>query len=372
MIKYNIQDNIDFYGELYKSLDEEETAQKTEEDNNKCLITNQPLTDKFVTLNCNHKFNYIPLYYDIVNHKSKFNTMEGSNSKLKLNQIRCPYCRHKQEGVLPYYEELGLKQINGVNLFDQNKMMNTNSNYIYHCYHKCDYEVPNPAFNESQPISEQNPKFNCCNPEAWNNGSHYTSKLKFGKQALAQFANNNNYYCIYHKKLMKVDYAKKFNEKNALDRKNAREAKKQKAEEEKHDKIVGICEKIFNILSVENEMSVQSFIQQINNNPEETNMDDNIAKAIRICTKNKWIKRTNDVIKKLPKWTVFDKEKCIIAKKTQPTNGDSENVIISDQTPITNATTCVEILKSGANKGNACGAKIFMGVHCKRHLPKNK
>ena len=61
--KYIIEDGIDFFAELYKSLDDKELLEKTEEDNNKCLITNQPLTDKFVELNCGHKFNYVALYY---------------------------------------------------------------------------------------------------------------------------------------------------------------------------------------------------------------------------------------------------------------------------------------------------------------------
>ena len=48
MKKYIVEGGIDFFAELYKSLDDEENNNKTEEDNNKCLITNQLLTDKFV------------------------------------------------------------------------------------------------------------------------------------------------------------------------------------------------------------------------------------------------------------------------------------------------------------------------------------
>ena len=36
-------------------------------------------------------------------------------SKLATDEIRCPYCRTRQKGVLPYYEELGFPKINGVN-----------------------------------------------------------------------------------------------------------------------------------------------------------------------------------------------------------------------------------------------------------------
>ena len=85
MKKYNIEGGIDFFAELYKSLDIEENEEKTEEDKNKCLITNHLLIDKFVSLNCGHKFNYIPLYNDIVNHKKKFNHMESNSGKLNTN-----------------------------------------------------------------------------------------------------------------------------------------------------------------------------------------------------------------------------------------------------------------------------------------------
>ena len=69
MTKYKIEGNIDFYDELYKSLDIEENEQKTDEDNNLCLITNEPLTDKYHEMACGHKFNYLPLFLDIKNHK---------------------------------------------------------------------------------------------------------------------------------------------------------------------------------------------------------------------------------------------------------------------------------------------------------------
>ena len=38
-------------------------------------------------MECGHKFNYLPLFNDIKNHKQKFNGMEGTSSKLDLNQI---------------------------------------------------------------------------------------------------------------------------------------------------------------------------------------------------------------------------------------------------------------------------------------------
>jgi len=76
MSKYIIEGGVDFYNQLYKSLDNDENEKIPNEENNLCLITNEPLNDKFVKLSCDHKFNYIPLFLDIKNHKTKFNYME--------------------------------------------------------------------------------------------------------------------------------------------------------------------------------------------------------------------------------------------------------------------------------------------------------
>jgi len=113
MSKYNIEGNMNFYDELYKSLDNVD-----EYKNDVCLITNEPLTENYVTLECNHKFNYIPLFNDIKNHKKKFNNLEAF--RLTQNEIRCPYCRHKQKKLLPYYESMGEEmKVLGVNVLPE-------------------------------------------------------------------------------------------------------------------------------------------------------------------------------------------------------------------------------------------------------------
>ena len=104
--------NSTFYNELYKLLDNDSD---TESDLNKCLISDEILVDKFVKLPCGHSFNYIPLYNDIKNHKTKFNHMEASSGKLHSNEMRCPYCRSIHASLLPYHEDLGLAKIHGVN-----------------------------------------------------------------------------------------------------------------------------------------------------------------------------------------------------------------------------------------------------------------
>ena len=114
-MKYNIEGNINFYEELYKSLDDCDENKLIENTEKCCLITNEPLGPNFITLECNHTFNYMPLFNDIVNHKTKFNTME--HKFIKGNQLRCPYCRNIQKKLLPYIE--GMDKINGVNYLNE-------------------------------------------------------------------------------------------------------------------------------------------------------------------------------------------------------------------------------------------------------------
>ena len=84
-----------------------ETAENTE----KCLISNEILQPNAITLECNHKFNYIELYNEVVEQKTK---KILDNSKLKLNEIKCPYCRAISKNLLPYFKYYNTKPIKGV------------------------------------------------------------------------------------------------------------------------------------------------------------------------------------------------------------------------------------------------------------------
>jgi hypothetical protein len=109
MNDYIIDSDIDFYKELKKPLDDS----FNDCCDNKCLITNEELEDNHVVLECNHKFNYMPIYLDIVKNKTKNSYNMFSMSE---NFITCPYCRNKQQKMLPYYENMeGVDKIIGVN-----------------------------------------------------------------------------------------------------------------------------------------------------------------------------------------------------------------------------------------------------------------
>jgi hypothetical protein len=69
---------------------------------NICLISNTPLQENFVKLCCGHTFNYTPIFNEIKYQKK--NPHHYETQKLSSYQIKCPYCRTIQNGLLPYYE----------------------------------------------------------------------------------------------------------------------------------------------------------------------------------------------------------------------------------------------------------------------------
>jgi hypothetical protein len=122
MKNYIIEGDVDFMKELklVKSnlVNSIPNTKNSAESNNICLITNEPLTNYCVTLACAHRFNYLPLYFDILTHKKKSNTLEST--MLSDIQIRCPYCRNIQSELLPYYNIPDVKKVHGVNWFNEN------------------------------------------------------------------------------------------------------------------------------------------------------------------------------------------------------------------------------------------------------------
>ena len=112
MTKYIIEGGVDFYDELYKSLDvvDDNASEET-----KCLITNMILEEDYVKLKCGHKFNYIPLYNELKKQKKNCNVDNYHANKLL---IKCPYCRSFQAELLP--EKEGVKPIYSINSMNKN------------------------------------------------------------------------------------------------------------------------------------------------------------------------------------------------------------------------------------------------------------
>jgi hypothetical protein len=199
MNKYTIEGNIDFFSELYKSLEEDDNINN---DKNVCLITDKPLTDKYIQLQCGHKFNYVPLFLDIKNHKQKFNQLEGSNTQLKINEIRCPYCRHKHVGILPYYEEFGFSKINGVNADIPGKE--------YIPLTLCSYLTPNPTYDPSGNLPLETHKNNVGNVKYFictMSGSK-TVNAYLNQEYAGTPLDTDKCYCYNHKKQLVKEYKK--------------------------------------------------------------------------------------------------------------------------------------------------------------------
>ena len=104
-MNYSIEGNIDFYKELLESVCETTLDEKKDEkqEDELCLITQQPLEEHFIVLDCNHKFNYLPLFHEVKRQKSKqYVCNQYDPVRLKINEIKCPYCRQVQPKLLPY------------------------------------------------------------------------------------------------------------------------------------------------------------------------------------------------------------------------------------------------------------------------------
>lgn len=106
-----MNDTDSFNKELMKLLQEEEENDDTNNYDNKCLISNEMLEDTCISLECNHKFNYKHIYNEV--YKQKTQPWHSEINKVKTTQLKCPYCRNIQTGLLPYREGyLKVKYVN--------------------------------------------------------------------------------------------------------------------------------------------------------------------------------------------------------------------------------------------------------------------
>ena len=103
-LKYVIEDNLDFKTAMM-DVDVDEA--------HICLISQQPLTKSHIKLPCMHTFNYMSLYKEV--HKQKLFKNAFEPCKLKINQLKCPYCRTVIDQLLPYIAGECADKICGVN-----------------------------------------------------------------------------------------------------------------------------------------------------------------------------------------------------------------------------------------------------------------
>jgi hypothetical protein len=139
-IKHNFDKDTNnyFYSELLKILNTNATASEDKNTivsvsntaNDVCLITQEKLHPNHVTLNCNHKFNYVPIYNEIVNQKNKQNNVYEI-TKLSYYQIKCPYCRSITNKLIPYIPYPSVRVIKNVNSYITTNY-NKNPEYFLH------------------------------------------------------------------------------------------------------------------------------------------------------------------------------------------------------------------------------------------------
>jgi hypothetical protein len=88
-----------------------------ESETNVCLITHQPLNAYHVQLTCGHKFNYEPLFQEVMRQKGRLG-IHNFHQPIATNQIKCPYCRSITNELLPYIGTSPhpvIKRMTGVN-----------------------------------------------------------------------------------------------------------------------------------------------------------------------------------------------------------------------------------------------------------------
>ena len=194
---YTIDDDINFFKELNNDITTDDINIDTN-NNNSCLITHQLLTKHYVTLHCNHSFNYIPLYNDAISNKKP----RIFNNQILSNQIKCPYCRNIQNTLLPYNNEIK----NDLNV---EKLIGVNFSNIT----QCEYLLLNPTYNiYSNYPNCDNKYINCTNNTFINTST----------------AINNKYYCICHSKIVKKEQKEKAKQEKLLIKEQKEKAKQEK------------------------------------------------------------------------------------------------------------------------------------------------
>jgi hypothetical protein len=129
---------------------------------------------------------------------------------LKVNEISCPYCRNKESKLLPYYENMGVEKVHGVNYIDESKIIINHACVLLYFNGTCSFKTTIPDNTEL-----------CCH-------NTYVCTFEDGKD-----------YCYIHiknKLLAKKAEEKKLKMEAKLKEKEEKIKAKQKSKEEKESK----------------------------------------------------------------------------------------------------------------------------------------
>lgn len=331
MVKYIIEGGINFYEELYKSLDSNEAnINETNEINkeptlNVCQITGLPLEPDYVTLECSHKFNYGALYTEICTQKYIFKSYGVSsltNSDFKKFKesgnnyyIKCPYCRSIQFTLLPSCPYNKYKPKYGINTLEKTK---EDDIFLIKIPQELNhtYTVYGFTFQQHQGI--------CCNSVIGmkNNTPIYCQN---SYTSIVNFMNKS--FCSGHIRGEIGKHKKKMREQETIQKKEKR-----------------IMEKALKKMKMMEEREAKEKIREQ-------------LKQEKLEQKNK-IKKT---VKNIVKNTVVS-QSINIGDFNEPLES-VEKVEKVEQA----LNKCPAILKSGAKKGQQCGSNIKQNGFCLRH-----
>lgn len=115
MTNYKVEDGFDFYAAIGSGEDDLKDDPEA-----KCLLSSTPLDYTAVSLPCGHRFNYVPLYKEVVQQKKWASSLE--TVKLGYSQFKCPYCRTVHSRLLPFVELEGVCCIRGINTISDNAL----------------------------------------------------------------------------------------------------------------------------------------------------------------------------------------------------------------------------------------------------------
>lgn len=347
MVKYIIEGGIDFYEELYKSFDEPDIT--AEETNNLCQITGLPLVERFIELECNHKFNYSALYKEIYKQKFIFNTYTCSSltdsEQIKFKDakkdyfIKCPYCRNIQFTLLPYYDDMEHEKRYGINSLE---MTQSDSNYLIKLKHN-NYSFMSYGYTFSNGT--------CCKVLGNVDGKDIYCSSKMSSSVVEM----NKSFCYQHirsaVKQYKIEQKKK-------EKEEAREALKKQKEDAKA------------ALKKEKEeakllLKLKASLQKISKHSESKHSEPKHSEPKQGKPKKVQNLVTNQGIK-------IDTFVPDINEVINEVINEDINEVINEDISANSVDGCQSVLKSGLKKGQKCGAKVSSNCpgFCLRHKPK--
>jgi hypothetical protein len=320
-----------------------------EADEEKCLITNLPLTDNFVKLECGHKFNYIPIYTEICTSKKD---AIGKSSKT----IQCPYCRKIQNTLLPYYNLPGVEKVKNVNhkgslSVKKNASLSPDHGVMVFVVGCCESNKV-PAC-ETTTVTWCSNKFLC--------QAHYTEQLVKPKASPVLISDLANQVVEKLKNTIDNSKEKVFKEKVVKEK-----VVKEKVVKEPKEKLVK--EKV---VKEPKEKVVKEPKEKVVKEPKEKVVKEKVVKEPKEkVVKEKVVKEK--VVKESKEKVVKESKEKVVKEPKEKVVKEPKEKVVKEKVVKEPKETCCGILKSGKNIGSQCTCPIFdiSTKTCKKHCPK--